>query len=192
MLITSRPASADLISYQLSVAATTGPLAGQTSSGTVTFDSGIVPPSGGRVVGQHLFSDVEFTWDNLSYDARNTETSSFQFDSGGRLTQWDFGTACIPNGGSCVVRLPGGVPGFVDWRVLNDSTRPFFFEYGRSDQSFGFGTATLTPTLTATPEPITAGMLAMGLCGVYVRVKARRDYSNREARRKTNELPLGK
>jgi hypothetical protein len=157
-----RPASADSISYNLFVTATTGPLAGQSATGAVTFDSSIIPEGGGKVVGQHLFTDVDFEWDNISYTASNTETSSLQFDSHGMLTQWDFGTACIPNGGGCLVRLIA--PGFEDWVVKNEPTNPLFFEYGRPDLSFGFGKA----TLTATPEPITAGLMATGLAGLCV------------------------
>ena len=164
VLALCRPAAADPITYNLFVTATTGPLAGQTSDGTVTFDSSIIPSGGGRVVGPHLLTKVDFEWDGVSYNASTTQTSSLQFDSLGLLTHWDFGTACIANGGGCLVRLI--LPGFQDWVVKNDATHPFFFEYGRPDRSFGFGTATLA---AATPEPMSVGLVAAGLVGVYVR-----------------------
>src|SRR3954463_11118834 len=71
----SRPAAADPGTYQLFVAATTGPLLGQTSTGTVTFDSSIIPAAGGQVIGPHLFTSVNFQWNNILYNASTTETS---------------------------------------------------------------------------------------------------------------------
>jgi hypothetical protein len=156
-------AAADPITYQFVVAAMTGPLAGQSSSGSVAFESSIIPAGGGRVVGSHLFTSVDFDWDGVSYTASNTQTSSLQFDSRGFLTEWEFGTACIANGGGCVVRLIA--PGFQDWAAANISARhqPLLFEYGRPDRSFGFGTA----TLAATPEPATVGLLIAALGGLF-------------------------
>jgi hypothetical protein len=166
-LAAAAPASADPITYQLVVVATTGPLTGVGSTGKVTFDSSIVPAGGGQVVGPSLFTDVSFVWDRVSYDAGTTHTSALQFDTGGMLTGWDFGTACIANGGGCLVRLVQ--PGFEDWVVKNDATHPRFFEYGRPDLSFGFGTATLTATPAATPEPTVSALLLSGLAGFCIR-----------------------
>jgi hypothetical protein len=151
------------------VAATTGPLLGQTSMGTVTFDSSIIPAAGGQVIGPHLFTSVNFQWNSILYNASTTQTNFLQFNSGGMLTQWDFGTACLsPTVGGCLARLVP--PGFEDWVVKNDATHHLFFEYGQRDRSFGFGTATVAPSAAApTPEPVTAALLLTGLAGFCVR-----------------------
>src|SRR5438067_1797228 len=163
-----RSATADPMTYQLFVVATTGPLAGQSSAGTVTFDSSIIPSGGGRVIGQHLFTNVDFEWNGISYSASTTETSFLQFDTRSLLTQWDFGTICnSPANGGCLVRLFG--PGVADWVVKNNETHSLFFEYGRADHSFGFGMATLAASPTPTPEPMTAGLLAIGVAAFCAR-----------------------
>ena len=77
----ARPVAADPVTYQLFVAATTGPLLGQTSTGTVTFDSNIIPAGGDRVIGQHLFTNVNFRWNSILYNASTTQTSFLQFDN---------------------------------------------------------------------------------------------------------------
>src|SRR5262245_13045991 len=94
----------------------------------------------------------------IRYTAANTRTGSLTFDSAGNLVEWDFGTACIPNGGGCLVRLPP--PGIFppgeccrDWVVIQDHSHNhiLFFEYGRPDNSFRFGTATVTRLGRVTP-----------------------------------------
>src|SRR6476469_5429116 len=115
-----RPAAADPVTYQVFVAATTGPLQGRTSTGTVTFDSSIIPAAGGEVVGQHLFTKVNLPWNSILYDASTTQTSFLDFDSGHVLTGWDCGTTCnSPRNGGCLVRLIQ--PGFEDWVAKNDA-----------------------------------------------------------------------
>jgi hypothetical protein len=177
VVVPAGSASADAITYHMFVVAETGRLAGISSTGTITFDSSIIPPGGGKVVGLNLLTGIDFTWDGVPYTAANTQTSSLQFNAQGVLTEWEFGTACIARGGGCVVReIPFTVK---DWEVANlpEAGKQFFFEYGRSpDFSFGFGTATLSATLTATPEPATFGMLLTGCVAAFTagRRRARR------------------
>jgi hypothetical protein len=53
--------------------------------------------------------------------------------------------------------------------VKNNETQSLFFEYGRADHSFGFGTATLAAGPTPTPEPMTAGLVAIGVAAFCAR-----------------------
>jgi hypothetical protein len=83
------------------------------------------------------------------------------------LIAWSFGTTCLPTG--CLVRLIP--PGFKDWSVLQTGTQSFF-EYGRPDLSFGFGTETVRPLATV-PEPASLVLLGTGLLGICRRVRRR-------------------
>jgi hypothetical protein len=166
-------ATADPIRYTFTATASTGALADQTSTGTLAFDSSIVPPAGGRVVGANLFTELDFVWDGVKYDTGNSQTSFLLFDSAGGLSQWAFGTACIPSGTGCVVRLIP--PGFEDWVVQNTAgpAPPLFFEYGLPDRTFGFGRAVLTPDAPApTPEPSSIALFAAAVAACW-RVGAR-------------------
>ena len=161
------PAQGTPITYEFDVTATSGPLAGSTATGTFAFDSSIIPAGGGRVASPTLFSALSFSWDGIAYTESNTKTSSLTFDSSGNLIAWSFGTTCLPAG--CLVRLIP--PGFKDWSVLQSATQSFF-EYGRPDLSFGFGTETVRP-LAAVPEPASLALLGTGLLGICRRVRGR-------------------
>jgi hypothetical protein len=141
LLTTFVSAQATPITFQFHVAATSGPLTGQMATGSFTFDSSVIPAGGGQVFSLTLFSDLAFAWDGIQYTSTNTQTSSLTFDSAGNLIGWQFGTTCLPKPSGCVVRLIP--PGFEDWQVGTS-----FFEYGRPDLSFGFGTSAVTPRLS--------------------------------------------
>jgi hypothetical protein len=166
LLTASVIAEAQLIRYQFEVAATSGPLAGQSASGTFAINANIIPVGGGQVSSPMLFSDFAFAWDGTQYTTANTMTSSLTFDRAGDLVAWDFGTTCnSPPQGGCLVRLPPpGFPGFQDWLVRQDSTHGPLFEYGRPDHSFGFGTAVVRqpmsiPTLSHSGQIILITLL---------------------------------
>src|SRR5437867_1359572 len=103
------------------VRAATGPLAGETATGTFTFDSSIIPAGGGTVTGLTLFTDFLFVWDGVQYNTSNTRTASLTFDRTGNLMNWSFGTTCLSSG--CLVRLVP--PGFQDWMITNSGSTSF-------------------------------------------------------------------
>ena len=86
-------ANAVPISYEFSVTATYGPLAGVSSSGTFTFDSSSITP-GGRNTGEGLFTDLSFTWYGITYTEFNANTGHLEFDALGELIDVQFGTFC--------------------------------------------------------------------------------------------------
>jgi hypothetical protein len=103
------PVGATPVTYQFSVTAINGPLQGETSAGTFTFDSSIIPDpasipfGGGSLNMTGLFTALSFTWEGVHYDETNTDTSNLSFDEFGRLYAALFGTDCGPSGFGCGV-----------------------------------------------------------------------------------------
>ena len=64
-----RPGRALLITSDFTVTATSGPLKGDVSTGSFTFNSSIIPAGGGVVLDCGLFTDLSFTWDGIAYAA---------------------------------------------------------------------------------------------------------------------------
>ena len=71
---TPAPATPVLITYRFTVTSDVGPLAGVTADGTFTYDTVITPPGGGTVNAVGLFSDLNFTWDGITYKASTANT----------------------------------------------------------------------------------------------------------------------
>jgi hypothetical protein len=97
------PAAADPITYQFGVTAIDGPLAGTTSIGTLTFDTSIIPSSGGFVSIAGLFTQLAFAWDGVNYDETTANTGTLGFEADGTLIYALFGTDCGPSGFGCGV-----------------------------------------------------------------------------------------
>ena len=148
--------SATPITYGFTVTATTGPLAGASSSGTFTYDTSSIPailPGTNAATG--LLTALNFTWDGISYDATTANTGSLGFDSVGNLTFAFFGTSC----GVGVCSIPAGD----QWWA---SPGVGFFFYGVPGVAGAFqGFSTLTGRI-AVPEPATLALLGIGLAGL--------------------------
>ena len=59
-----------------------GPLAGQTATGSFSVDSSNTPASGGVLNATGLLSDLSFTWDGISYNALTANTGSLIISRG--------------------------------------------------------------------------------------------------------------
>lgn len=95
--------SASPISYEFTVTASTGPLAGVSSIGTFTFDSSIIPSGNATVAIAGLFSHLSFTWDGVAFSAATANTGELDFNQSGVVVGAFFGTDCGPNGFGCGV-----------------------------------------------------------------------------------------
>src|SRR5688500_20191625 len=93
LVVESSAVQAATITYDLIVdGGDTGPLAGVTVSGFFSFDDSLVPAGGGDVNEAGLLSDLEFTWNGISYDETTANTGSLTFDATGALTSGVFGS----------------------------------------------------------------------------------------------------
>ena len=60
-------AQSNLITYDFTVTAISGPLSGDLANGSFTFSSSIIPAGGGVVPASGLLTDLSFTWDGVPY-----------------------------------------------------------------------------------------------------------------------------
>ena len=65
-------AESNSITYDFTVTATNGPLSGDVSNGSFTFNSSIIPTGGGVVAASGLSTDLSFTWDGIAYTASSS------------------------------------------------------------------------------------------------------------------------
>jgi hypothetical protein len=154
-------ARATPISYNFTVTATTGPLAGTSSSGTFTYDSSVVPAILPADVNQTgLLTDLAFVWDGISYDETTANTGSLGFDAAGVLSFAFFGTDC--GTGTCTVP-----PGTEAWSASTLGSPLGFFFYaiaGGPEETFQGRVSVSGPVRV--PEPGTLTLLALGLAGL--------------------------
>jgi hypothetical protein len=145
-------ASASDITYDFTVTATTGPLAGTISSGSFTYDSSVVDP-GQYVVANNLLTNLNFTWEGVSYTAATANTGWLQFDATGALDSFCFGNNAFSGG--CDVSSTTD-----DWDLSQNG-----LQYSAPGYN-GIGIGSMTYSLAsaaAAPEPGTLGMLGTAL-----------------------------
>ena len=145
------------VTYDFSVAVTSGPASGSTASGYFSYDSASVNPVGyNGVVG--LLTDLVFDLDGTSYTEASANTGSLRFNSLGVLTSFLIGTNC--GAGSCAVSN-----GSTGWAIILGG-----LDYARAgvDGIFSGSAPTFTLRNSAVPEPASwALVLAGGLPGLH-------------------------
>lgn len=155
---------ASIVTYDFTATATSGTLAGTSSSGFLSYDSSIIPVSGGLVTGTHLITDLLFTWGGTTYDETTANTGGFIFDASGTPTTLLIGTNCAA--GTC------GVSGnSVGWYLRND---PGQITYSTGGGGIEYGKATFTLRDGTVPEPATAALAGLALAAALSATRARR------------------
>src|SRR5262245_38816806 len=183
--VAESPAWSNVITYDFTVSAFSGPLAGVVAMGSFSFDETLVPASeNGIVSAQGLLSEFSFTWNGIAFDALTANTGSLAFSpSGTPLSGFVFGNSCDGGGqfppNTCVVRNFTN-----DWRISSQ----FGITYALPDVAGQFGggpenSTTFERRPEAVPEPVTVALLGSGfalLASVGWRRHRRTDRQHRQ------------
>jgi hypothetical protein len=162
------------ITYDFTVnGGSTGPLAGQTATGSFSVDSSNTPASGGALNAPGLLTDLSFTWDGISYNAQTANTGDLiiSWGSWGPIFSATFGTNCSAAGCQAA---SGGLDPSPQWFVQMFQNSPGSFIYGVPGDTVDLfsGTATLAPA--PVPVPGTIILFGSGLGALFFVVRRRR------------------
>jgi hypothetical protein len=153
--------SATPITYNFTVTALSGQLAGVSSTGTLTYDSN----NQGTAAG--LLTALNFTWHGITYGSTTANTGSLILGIFGQPLIIVFGNNCAPGG--CTVNS-----GIEEWYVSGPNQGMSGFIYSLPGGSIGGGTATfalagmpsVASQVPAVSQPATLALLSLGLFGV--------------------------
>lgn len=155
------------ITYSFTVnAGSSGPLAGQTATGSMTFDSSIIPAGGGNVSATGLLTGLSFTWEGVSYNASTANTGWMDFTSSGGFVDAMFGPNCAA--GTCGVT---GSTNQWDINLWGDFSGLFMYAVPGYPQNIFNGTVTQA---YSAPEPDTIALFALGLGALLFFTRRRR------------------
>ena len=155
-LVLLSAAEARPVTYEFVVTATDGPLQGQTSVGTFTFDRSLITDAYSVVAAPDLITQLSFDWNGVHFDETSANTGALAFE-GGRLIYTLFGNECY--GGGC------GMDGTLvtEWVAGTYYDIQPLFEYRTfPDPNIYEGTTVVIGPL---PEPATASLALVGLLG---------------------------
>jgi hypothetical protein len=153
-------ASATTITYDFTVTASAGPLAGDTAKGSFSFDSSVIPAGGGEVDGIGLLTSLTFTWDGIAYTAATANTGLLSFNASGALTDACFGN----NSSSGVCQANQGTE---QWLVsLGNSLFAYSVPQVGVAPTTWLGTASFSKA--SVPEPATLALLGLALAALSV------------------------
>ena len=99
---------AAIVTYDFSVAVTTGPAGGSTAFGHFSYDSASVIAGGGYNFATGLLTNLAFALDGTSYTELTANTGSLGFNSLGGLSSFLIGTNCS----SSACSISNGITGW--------------------------------------------------------------------------------
>lgn len=135
-------ASAKELLYRISITWKSGPLAGKTSSGHVSYDDSLALP-GAQYTSQNVIGRLSFNIGRLRYDTSNTLSGFLSFEPNRALRMFMFGTGCYPGGCTAQAGNPNSLYFVYDSQSQLDKFSAVQGPPVEGLQSYGVGTLTL-------------------------------------------------
>ena len=161
-LLLSSAGYASLITVDFTVLAdpTDPAFAGQTASGSFSFDSSLAPVGGGQIFNTTTglnVSSLLFAWAGTTWTTANADAIRLIFDASGSLTGW--GIEGVPLGGMTDTVFPD-----FDINTLTGIPSTFGFSYDYAGHIFDRGTLTTASiTTSSVPEPAILALLGLAI-----------------------------
>jgi len=153
-------AQASTVSYDFTAAATSGPLAGDAASGSLSFDDSLLAVPNTNYAQAGLLTNLSFTWDGTTFNASTANTGQISSGAAGQLALLAFGDNCSASG--CIASSADANDWFISYSSANQSGR---FVYADGAGSYVSSDVTFSPI--PTPLPASAWLLLSGaLLGV--------------------------
>ncbi len=135
--------------------------AGQTASGSFSFDNSLAPPGGGQIFNTTTglgASSLLLVWAGTTWTRANADAYRLIFNASGNLTGW--GIEGVPLGGMTNFIFPD-----FDVNTLSGIPSSFDFSYDYAGRIFD-GTLQTATVRTTVPEPATLALLGISLAGL--------------------------
>jgi hypothetical protein len=152
-------AQAATVTYDFTAAATSGPLAGDAASGSLSFHDSLLAVPNNNYAQAGLLTDLSFTWDGTTFNAATANTGQISSGAAGQLALLAFGDNCSASG--CTASTADPNDWFVSYSFADQSGR---FVYANSAGSYVSSDVTFSPI--PTPLPASAWLLLSGALGV--------------------------
>ena len=136
--------------------------AGQTASGSFSFNSTLAPPGGGQIFNTTTglgSSSLLFVWAGTTWTRASADAYRLIFDAMGNLSGW--GIEGDPLGGMTATIFPD-----FDVNTLTGIPSSFGFSYDYAGRVFDRGTLEMATVRTTVPEAATLALLGLGLAGL--------------------------
>lgn len=156
-------AQAALVTYDFTVTATSGSLAEDTASGSMSFDDSLLSVPNTNHSQPGLLSDLAFTWKGTTFDASTANTGQISSGTAGQLLAVGFGDNC--SNGGCTTSVADPNDWFVAYSFADHTGR---FAYADSAGSYVSSDVTFTPVPTPLPASGWLLLSAIALTAVFL------------------------